>query len=258
MKKGPNLVKRPGRGRSGIVGKSPSLSLCYQEPAQAPSGLLPATSCGLHWPLVRAPVRKILTSSFLEIRTALSIKNNTHPYTHTLGGLTQHSKSPQKDLSGHRRFHPEHWNSDSRELRWAVAGNLKNRQLFVFLPQGSSYHVKGRILTLCVYNRNNDHHYQPVPHTPKKERFVHVRGIKSRKAFLGGSEDPVSGLLDLGYTMLSEAHTAEAKAWPPRATSKFPVFNRNKHMGVSSIIEALCFSGQEQSSGFRQGPYWQK
>lgn len=83
VKKGSNLAKRPGRGRSGIVGKSPSLSLCYQEPAQAPSGLLPATSCGLHWPLVRAPVKKILTSSFLEIITAFSIKNNAHPYTHT-------------------------------------------------------------------------------------------------------------------------------------------------------------------------------
>lgn len=58
-----------------------------------------------------------------------------------------------------------------------------------------------------------------------------MRGIKTRKAFLAGSEDPVSGLLDLGYTTLSEAHTVEAKAWPPRATSKFPLFNRNKHMG---------------------------
>lgn len=144
---------------------------------------------------------------------------------------TQHSKSPQKDLLGHRRFHPEHWNSDSRELRWAVAGNLKSWQHFVFFPQGSSCHMKGRILSLCVYNCNNDHHYQfPTP-PPKKERFVHVRGIKSRKAFLGGSSDPVSGLLDLEYTTLSEAHTAEAKAWPPRAASKFPLFNRNKHMG---------------------------
>lgn len=67
---------------------------------------------------------------------------------------------------------------------------------------------------------------------PKKERFVHVRGIKSRKAFLGGSLDPVGGLLDLGYTTLSEAHTAEAKAWPPRATSKLSLFDRNKHMGL--------------------------